>query len=140
LGWTISVGSNAGTANNFCGVVTASYRGINSIHIEGWHFRNADNSGPNDARPKNVNAPQEVRGFYFVLNDADYRNAMAALRILLWQYSHSKQEIDAANSIHSQLPKGAGRLTTRDLKLTAPERGKRAGIDRMTFDVELNFR
>src|SRR5690349_20426825 len=47
LGWAISVGSKAAT-ENFCSVVTPPYRGVNAIHIEGWHFRNSDNTGPNE--------------------------------------------------------------------------------------------
>jgi len=39
LGWTISVGSNTGPRNNFCGVVTPPYRGVNQIYIDSWHFR-----------------------------------------------------------------------------------------------------
>lgn len=34
----------------------------NPRQIEGWHFRNADNTGPNDG---SVNAPQELREFIF---------------------------------------------------------------------------
>ena len=34
----------------------------NPREIEGWHFRNADNTGPNDG---SVNAPQELRAFVF---------------------------------------------------------------------------
>jgi len=139
LGWTISVGGNTGPENNFCGVVTPPYRGINAIHIEGWHFRNLDNTGPNEAGPKNVNAPQKVREFYFVLDDGDYRKAFDALQTLLWPYSKSKQQINEAQSVHAQLPKGNGALTIRDLKLNTLEVGKQAGIDAMTIDVELKF-
>ncbi len=78
LGWMIFVGAGD-TENNFCAVVTPPYRGINAIHIEGWHFRNSDNSGPNEPGRKNVNAPLELREFYFVLNEADYRSAFDAL-------------------------------------------------------------
>ena len=35
--------------------------GITSESIAAFHFRNSDNSGPNVAGPKNVNAPQDVR-------------------------------------------------------------------------------
>jgi len=139
LGWTISVGSTAGPENNFCGVVTPPYRGVNPIHIEGWHFRNSDNSGPNEIGAKNINAPQEVREFYFVLNDMDYRKAFDALQILLWPYAHSKRQIDEAANVHAKLPKGHGRLTIRDLKLNTLVPGKQAGIDRMRFDVELKL-
>ena len=138
LGWSISVGSKAGPGN-FCGVVTPPYRGVNGLHIEGRHFRNSDNSGPNKPGPKNVNAPQQSRQFYFVLDDADYRRAFDALQVLLWPYTHSNQQIDEAENVHAKLVKGKGGLTIRDLKLNALEVGKQAGIDRMTFDVELTF-
>jgi hypothetical protein len=139
LGWTISVGSAAGQGNNFCGVVTPPYRGINPIQIEGWHFRNADNSGPNEAGPTNVNAPQKIREFYFVINDADYSKAFDALQIMLWPYSYSKRQIDEAGDVHAKVAKGNGRLFIRDLKLNTLELGKQAGIERLVFDVELNF-
>ena len=139
LGWTIFVGSKADAANNFCGVVTPPYRGINALQIEGWHFRNFDNTGPNKAGSKNVNAPQELREFYFVLSEADYRSAMDALQVVLWPYSYSKQQIDRAERAHANLRKGNGTLTIRDLKLNTLERGKRAGIDRATFNVALVF-
>ena len=137
LGWMIFVGGKD-VENNFCAVVTPPYRGINAIQIEGWHFRNSDNSGPNEPGPKNVNAPQDLRVFYFVLNEADYRSAFDALQILLWPYSYSKQQIDAAEGAHSKLRKGRGMLQIRDLKLDTLNR-KQAGIDRIAFDVELNF-
>ena len=138
LGWSISVGSKT-AQENFCSVVTPPYRGMNALHIEGWHFRNSDNSGPNESGPKNVNAPQELREFYFVLNEPDYRRAFDALQILLWPYSYSKQQIDAAEGAHAKVRKGRGKLMIRDLKLNALEPGERAGIDRMAFDVELTF-
>ncbi|HMF48530.1 MAG TPA: hypothetical protein VK603_07800 [Candidatus Saccharimonadales bacterium] len=138
LGWSISMGSKAAW-KNFCSVVTPPYRGMNALRIEGWHFRNSDNSGPNEPGPKNVNAPQELREFYFVLNEADYRSAFDALQILLWPYSYSKQQIDAAEGAHAKVRKGRGKLIIRDLKLNVLELGKQAGIERMTFDVELSF-
>jgi hypothetical protein len=138
LGWSISVGSKT-AQDNFCSVVTSPYRGMNALHIEGWHFRNSDNSGPNEPGPKNVNAPQELREFYFVLNEPDYRRAFDTLQILLWPYSYSKQQIDAAEGAHAKVRKGRGKLMIRDLKLNALEPGERAGIDRMAFDVELTF-
>jgi hypothetical protein len=68
-----------------------------------------------------VNAPQELREFYFVLNEADYRRAFDALQILLWPYSYSKQQIDAAESVHAKVRKGRGKLMIRDLKLNPLE-------------------
>ena len=138
LGWSISVGTQA-AGKNFCGVVTPPYRGLNALAIEGWHFRNSDNSGSNEPGPKNVNAPRELREFYFVLNEADYRRAFDALQIILWPYSYSKQQIDAAERAHAKLRKGTGKLTIRELQLNALEPGKLAGIDRIAFDVDLIF-
>jgi hypothetical protein len=139
LGWAISVGDKTSPENNFASVVTPPYRGINAIHIEGWHFRNADNSGANQAGAKNVNAPQEVREFYFVLDGGDYRRAFDALQVMLWPYSFSPRQIDQAQSAHDKLSKGRGKLTIRGLKLNGLEAGRQAGIDGMTIDVELKF-
>jgi hypothetical protein len=137
LGWTIFVGSKADAENNFCGVVTPPYRGVNALQIEGWHFRNSDNSGPNETGPKNVNAPQKLREFYFVLSETDYRSAVDALQILLWPYSYSKQQIDRAERAHADLRKGSGTLTIRDLKLNTLEPDQQAGIEHITFNVSL---
>ena len=133
------MGNKTGAEKNFCGVVTPPYRGINAIQIEGWHFRNSDNTGANEPGVKNVNAPQEVREFQFVLNDGDYRTAFDALQKMLWPYSFSKRQIDQAQSVHAKLPKGNGKLTIRGVKLNALEAGKQAGIDEMMIDVELNL-
>ena len=38
--------------------VNQPVRGITSDSIAAYHFRNSDNSGPNEAGPKNVNAPR----------------------------------------------------------------------------------
>ena len=86
-----------------------------------------------------MNAPQELREFYFVLKESDYRRAFDALQILLWPYSYSKQQIDAAEGAQAKVRKGRGKLIIRDLKLNVLELGKQAGIERMTFDVELSF-
>jgi hypothetical protein len=139
LGWTISIGAKDNPENNFCSVVTPPYRGINAIHIEGWHFRNSDNTGPNQVGAKNVNAPQQRRDFQFVLNSGDYRRAFDALQILLWPYSYSKQQIDQADAVHARLPKGSGTLVIRELRLNALEVGKQAGIDLLKMAVELHL-
>jgi hypothetical protein len=139
LGWTISLGSGNGSDHNFAAVVTPPYRGINHLYIEGWHFRNADNSGPNEAGPKNVNAPQEVREFEFVRNDADYQQAFDALQKMLWSYSYSPREVAEAGELHERLQKGKGVLTIQEMRLNNLEPGQQAGMDWMKFEVELTF-
>jgi len=42
--------------------VTPPYHGTNPRQLYGWHFRNADNSGPNRGE---INAPQQLRLFLF---------------------------------------------------------------------------
>lgn len=139
FGWLISVGDTVEPGNNFCAVVTPPYRGINPIYLEGWHFRNSDNSAPNDVGPKNVNAPGEEREFSFMLNAQDYQKAFDALQKLMSSYSYSSQEVDSAGQTHEQLPRGNGKLTVKELRLNNLEVGKHAGIDSMKFDVELTF-
>ena len=146
--WTIAVGSKTSKIsatdigyegyNNFAVVATPPYRGINDTEIVGSDFRNSDNSGPNEG-PKSVNASDEVRVFYFVLNDAAYEKASEALDKMLWSYSYSEQEVNEAGAIHDNLSKGHGTLTIKDLKLNNLVIGKQAGIESMKFDVELVF-
>ncbi len=138
-GWTISLGSKTDPQNNFASVVTPPYHGINSLDIQGWHLRNSDNTGPNEVGPKNVNAPQELREFSFVLSDADYDKAFDALSKMLWSYSYSDKEVKAAEEIQEKLSKGEGRLTIRNWTGNNLEAGKQAGMDSITFDVELDF-
>ena len=49
--------------------------GITADNIAAFHFRNSNNSGPNEAGPRNVNAPQEVRRIM-------YNNFEILIRIL----------------------------------------------------------
>ncbi|MCI0706667.1 MAG: hypothetical protein L0Y80_04170 [Ignavibacteriae bacterium] len=139
FGWLISMGDTVASGDNFCAIVTPPYRGINHIYVEGWHFRNSDNSGPNDVGLKNVNAPGEEREFFFVLNTQDYQKAFDALQKLMWSHSYTQQEVDSAGRTHEQLPKGSGKLIVKELTLNNLEIGKHAGIDFMKFDVELTF-
>ena len=48
-------------------------RGITANTIAAFHFRNSNNSGPNEAGPMNVNAPQEVRLIKYADFDAEIR-------------------------------------------------------------------
>lgn len=136
LGWTISVGTKDDRDSNFSAVVTPPYRGVNAIYIQGWHFRNADNSGPNEPGPKMINAPAGEREFQFVLSSDDFKTAMDSLQKMLWSYSFTEQQVKDATIVHEKLKKGRGRLLVKDLKLNNLETGKQAGIDDMKFEVE----
>ena len=61
FGWEIVV-RNERLDENLARLTPPLHFVPNPRHIEGWHFRSADNSGPNDG---SVNAPQEEREFVF---------------------------------------------------------------------------
>lgn len=91
----------------------------NPRYIEGWHFRNAGNTGPNDG---SVNAPQQERNFIFsveVGRSIDYPPApeqVAALR-----------------------EGGQGHLVIKSYELNAPLRGQRAVMTHLVFSVLLSW-
>jgi hypothetical protein len=136
-GWYISVVSKTNPANDLSGVATPPFRGINHLMIDGWHFRNADNSGPNEIGPKNVNAPQHVREFYFVLNETDYKKASEALERMMWPYAYSKDELEEARKIYGQIKTAKGVLAIKDMGLGNLVVGEKAWIVYMKFQVEL---
>lgn len=136
FGWTIWLGNKAHPEYNFSSVVTPPYYGINSLYIEGWHFRNSDNTGPNEAGEKNVNAPQHERGFCFVLNEADYQVALDGLNA---RFLTSKQEQELAQAKRAQLRPRVGVLMITQLQLGNLVEGAQAWIEDMEFEVELQL-
>jgi len=139
LGWTVFIGNKEELDNNFAGVVTPPYHGINQLYIEGWHFRNADNSGPNEAGEKNVNAPQHVREFNFVLTRRDYEKASDALKKTLWPYSFTAPELQEAERRQAHVREAEGVLTVTQLELNNLELARQAGVDHMAFEVQLHL-
>ncbi|MCD4737874.1 MAG: hypothetical protein K8R89_01260 [Anaerolineae bacterium] len=133
-GWEIWVGNPTQPDHNFSAVVTPPYRGMNARYIEGWHFRNSDNSGPNDA---SVNAPQEVRRFEFVLDQDNYEVAHEALGCLLWVCDDLSFE--QAADLHESTMKAAGILTITQMELGNLVLDELAWINQFNFKVELLY-
>jgi hypothetical protein len=131
-GWVVWVGDLAQPEHDFSLVVTPPFRGMNARYIEGWHFRNGDNSRPNEG---SVNAPQEIRGFSFVLNEADYETADRVLNCLLWPCDDLPGE--EAIKTYEGLVKGTGVMTITHLDLGNLMVNERAWIEYMEFEVEL---
>jgi hypothetical protein len=96
----------------------------NPRDVEGWHFRNADNTGPNDG---SVNAPQEQRDFIFSPEVGSTIGGPGANR---WPTTEEMERVAAF---------GRGTLSITDLVLADPEPGKTAGIVRMKFHVNLRW-
>jgi hypothetical protein len=96
----------------------------NPREIEGWHFRNSDNTGPNDG---SVNAPQEVREFIFsprVGRDIQGPDA---------RVSASPEEVEEVRSF------GRGWLLIESYALAAPRRGERAAFESLEFSACLTW-
>ena len=135
-GWTVWVGQPGAPDADWSGVVTPPFRGPNARYLEAWHFRNADNSGPNAPGPGSVNAPQAVRDFAFVEQADDYRRALDALQGVLWPRTDTQGQaaLDALGEIMARARRG--RLTITDLQLGGLEPGTRPWIERLRFVVE----
>jgi len=95
----------------------------NPRHIEGWHFRNVDNTAPNDG---SVNAPQRVREFVF---------SPEVGRTIEYLGSATPDTIVARVAEF-----GRGRLVILDYELTPPLEGERAAFLWMKFEVCLAVR
>ncbi len=134
-GWEIWMGDKSETGHNFSGVATPPFHGINARYIEGWHFRNSDNSGPNEVGKKNVNAPQYERSFCFFLNETDYQIAYYWLNDQLLSSEEERQEI---REKYSSIKSRAGILRINDLKLGNLIVNEQAWIEYMEFEVEFN--
>lgn len=126
-------------SSDFAGIVSPPFHGTNPIFIEGWHFRNVTNTGPNP-NDGSVNAPQENRWFNFVLSEKDYQAVWAASycyhRGLCTEGTESL-EPEQAKIIIEQTPKSRGTLTITHLELGNLVVGEEPRIEYMEFDVKL---
>lgn len=134
-GWTVRVLRPPQDDEDYVEVMTPPYHGVNARFIEGWHFRNQDNTGPNAG---DVNAPQHERDVSFVLTRVDYLVARDALERWLWPRTGDTDE-DRVRALarHEDVPRGEGRLRIVELDLGTLGLGRRATIQRMKFTVGL---
>jgi hypothetical protein len=131
--WEIWVGNStaADPLANYSAPVTPPFSGINARQIEGWHFRNAGNSGPNNAGEQNINAPQELRTFCFVRNQAGFERAQMALAAGLPALAEAVAK--------EEFPTYKGTLTISELTLGNLLPEQRAWIEQMTITVTLHL-
>jgi hypothetical protein len=92
--------------------MTGPRQGPNPIEIEGWHFRNAANTGPNTG---DVNAPDETRRFLFSP-----------------RWPHCEEAVGLEKD-------GQGVLEITDMELGNLAEGEKASIARMHFRVVLTI-
>jgi len=136
-GWLIWIGDTTKIGKNFCSVVTPPFHGITSLYIEGWHFRNSDNTGPNEPGEKNINAPQEEREFNFVTNEDEYEIGYNASNITL--LATEQEQLDASQKFW-ELNYQKGFLTITELRLNNLVEGEQAWIESMNFNVVFIFK
>jgi hypothetical protein len=125
-GWLLSVTDQRGTED--ISRLTPPFHFVpNPREIEGWHFRNADNSGPNEPGDKNVNAPGEIREFIF---------SPEVGRTIDGPTAHRKPDEKEIDRIRQY---GTGTLTILEFRLKDLEPGKQAGFEWMRFRVEISW-
>jgi len=138
-GWTIWIGDPMQRDHNYVTAVTPPFRGINPAIIQGWHFRNKDNTGPNEPGEGNVNAPQKERRFAFVPDSTSYQAAQEALEILLWPGGHPDEDIRNAEKQLALVPRMEGVMSIEALELGNLVAGGQAHIERMAFRIRLEL-
>jgi hypothetical protein len=125
-GWTIVI-HEKGREEDLSRLTPPLHGVPNPRDIEGWHFRNADNTGPNEPGEKNVKAPGDLREFVFspeVGRSIDGPNAMAG---------PTPEQIGKVRSY------GQGILKILGSRLGNLEPGKRACMEWMRFEVSLSW-
>ena len=121
-GWFLEVAMKGREAEDLSRLTPPWHFTPNPREIEGWHFRNADNTGPNDG---SVNAPQELRDFIFspaVGRGIEYNGA-----------GTTAEDVERVQSF------GRGWFFIESYRLTPPRRGERAAFETITFSACLTW-
>jgi hypothetical protein len=121
-GWEICIRDSTRPSEDLARLTPPFHFVPNPRDIEGWHFRNRANTGPNQG---DVNAPQRSRWFIFSRD-----------------VGRSIQPADSAGEVTEDEVErvgawGRGALDIEDLVLTPPKPGEKAGIQSMRFKVAI---
>jgi hypothetical protein len=125
-GWDINISDEIGTAcdDNFAGVVTPPFRGgYNALFIQGWQYRNENNTGPSEPTWLTKNP----RDFSFVFNQKDYEAVFNDL------YNLPNNKDISLNKI----PTSRGILTITDMVLGNLIPNEIPWIESMKFEVKI---
>ncbi|HYQ89138.1 MAG TPA: hypothetical protein VEU09_05865 [Candidatus Binatia bacterium] len=120
-GWRICVRDSTRPSEDLARFTPPFHFVPNPRDIEGWHFRNLANTGPNKG---DVNAPQESRWFIF--------SRVVGRSI---QPADSLEEAVTEDQVERAEQWGRGALDIEDLVLTPPKQGEKAAIQSMRFRV-----
>jgi hypothetical protein len=121
-GWFIQVSVRGRDADDLARFTPPWHFVPNPLDLDGWHFRNADNTGPNDG---SVNAPGELREFIFspeVGRSIEYHGS-----------GTTTAEVERVRAY------GRGWLHIDAYRLTPMRRGERAAFESLTFSACLTW-
>lgn len=121
-GWFLTVAMKDREAEDLARLTPPWHFVPNPRQIEGWHLRNAENTGPNDG---SVNAPAELREFIF---------SPSVGRGI--EYNGSATTSDDVEKVRSF---GRGWLHIASYQLTPLKRGERAAFESLTFSACLTW-
>jgi len=124
FGWGISV-HEKGRAENLAGL-TLPLHGSNPTDIEGWHFRNEDNTGSSNEH--DAASGNDIRDFIFSPEVGKTINAPESTNNI------TEDDIDRIQAF------GQGELKITRLKLSPPQLHGTANIEQMNFVCTLTWR
>jgi len=119
-GWRICIRDSTRPTEDLARLTPPSHFVPSPRDIEGWHFQNRANTGPNRG---DVNAPRESRRFIF--------SREVGRSIQAGDSSGTVTQDEIARVEQS----GRGALDIEDLVLTPPKRGEKAAVQSMRFRV-----
>ncbi len=115
-GWVLEIAAKDRPTEDLSRLTPPWHVVPNPREIEGWHFRNANNTGPNDGT---VNAPGDLREFIF--------SPLVGREI---EYSGSATTSADVEKVQAF---GRGWLSLESYRLTPAGNGERAGFEAVTF-------
>lgn len=137
-GWNIEVGP-AGSTDDYTDCVNMPAHGITNRQIQGWHFRNDDNTAPLEPRDFQTPGIGQPRQFDFVLTAEDQSKSCDDLSKGVYWWDEKNPEHQKALARWGTLAAGEGTLTLTAMKLGNLVRGQQAWIDSMKFEVSISF-
>jgi len=139
FGWNIEVGPKDGT-DNYMDCVNGPLHGITPYQVEGWLFRNDDNTGPRKSSESLTLGIGEKREFQFVLTAADEDKSCADLNKAEHTYDQKIPERLAGANRFGTYAGGDGSVTITGVTLGNLKPGAQAWIESMRFEATFSFR
>jgi hypothetical protein len=138
FGWEIEVGPKDST-DNYMDCVNEPLHGITPFQIEGWLFRNDDNTAPR--KPSEMLTPGigEKREFQFVLTAADEAKSCDDLEKMEHSRDKKAAEPMPASRLFGARAGGDGSVTITHMTLGNLKPGQQAWIESMEFEATFSF-